>query len=202
MTIADSTLNRHYADARDLGQALASALNREVRALAKAGCLWIQIDEPVFARYPEKVLDYGLAHLEACFEGIPDSVQRAVHICCGYPDKLDRRDYPKADAKAYFEIARALDGSMLDAVSIEDAHRHNDLTLLERFRETKVIFGAVDIASSRVEPVAQITARLTEALRHIDKERLIAAPDCGLGLLGRELTLAKLKNLRAAADCF
>ena len=35
---------------------------------------------------------------------------------------------------------------------------------------------------------------LVAALAHIDAERLIAAPDCGLGLLGRELAIAKLQN--------
>ena len=34
---------------------------------------------------------------------------------------------------------------------------------------------------------------------HIDEKRLIAAPDCGLGLLGRDLTMAKLKNMCQAA---
>ena len=55
------------------------------------------------------------------------------------------------------------------------------------------------IAKSRVEPVEEIRARLTAALQHIDADRLIAAPDCGLGLLGRDLTLAKLRNLGDAA---
>ena len=54
----------------------------------------------------------------------------------------------------------------------------------------------------RRSPTKRQQRTRSEALRHIDKERLIAAPDCGLGLLGRERTLAKLKNLRAAADCF
>ena len=34
----------------------------------------------------------------------------------------------------------------------------------------------------------------------IDKERLLAAPDCGLGLLNRDLIKKKLKNLVAAAS--
>jgi methionine synthase II (cobalamin-independent) len=36
-------------------------------------------------------------------------------------------------------------------------------------------------------------------LAHIDADRLIAAPDCGLGLLERDLSLQKLRNLGAAA---
>ena len=84
-------------------------------------------------------------------------------------------------------------------ISIEDAHRHNDLTLLEAFKTTSVILGVVAIAKSRVEPVEEIRDRLTSALAHIDADRLIAAPDCGLGLLGRDLTLKKLRSLGEAA---
>jgi 5-methyltetrahydropteroyltriglutamate--homocysteine methyltransferase len=81
------------------------------------------------------------------------------------------------------------------AVSLEDAHRRNDLALLERFASTTVILGVVAIAKSHVESTDEIRAHLAEALEHIDAERLIAAPDCGLGLLGRKRTLAKLRNL-------
>jgi 5-methyltetrahydropteroyltriglutamate--homocysteine methyltransferase len=62
-----------------------------------------------------------------------------------------------------------------------------------------VIFGVVAIARSEVESVDSIRERLGQALLHIDAERLIAAPDCGLGLLGRELAMAKLGNMCAAA---
>ena len=41
--------------------------------------------------------------------------------------------------------------------------------------------------------------RLRAALEHIDPHRLLAAPDCGLGLLGRDLARAKLKVLPEAA---
>ena len=71
--------------------------------------------------------------------------------------------------------------------------------LLPRFRNTTVVLGVVAIAKSRVETVAEIGARLTSALQFIDAERLVAAPDCGLGLLGRDLALTKLRNLTAAA---
>ena len=82
---------------------------------------------------------------------------------------------------------------------MEDAHRHNDLTLLERFTDITVILGVVAIAKSRIEPVEEIRARLQDALNHIDAERLMAAPDCGLGFLGREGAIKKMTNLAAAA---
>jgi 5-methyltetrahydropteroyltriglutamate--homocysteine methyltransferase len=199
MTIADTNVDLYYDDDRKLGADLAAAVNAEVRSLAEAGCTWIQVDEPVFARKPEAALDYGIENLSRCFHGVPEGVTRVMHMCCGYPDRLDRDDYPKADLDAYIRLAEAVDGAEIDAVSIEDAHRHNDLSLLERFARTTVILGVVAIAKSRVEPVEEIRARLSAALEHIDAGRLIAAPDCGLGLLGRDRALEKLRNLSAAA---
>ena len=57
-----------------------------------------------------------------------------------------------------------------------------------------MIFGVLAIAKSLVEGADETWERLVAALAHIDAERLIAAPDCGLGLLGRELAIAKLQN--------
>ena len=37
------------------------------------------------------------------------------------------------------------------------------------------------------------------ALEHIDKDRLLAGPDCGLAMLPRDLSVQKLRNLVAAA---
>ena len=70
---------------------------------------------------------------------------------------------------------------------------------LGRTRHLDLGRGAVAIARSRIEPVEEISARLTAALAHIEPERLIAAPDCGLGILGRDLALIKLRNLCDAA---
>lgn len=199
MTISDTNHDDYYDDPQKLGADIAAALNVEVRALAAVGCVHIQIDEPLFARKPAAALDYGFENLERAFHGCPKNVQRTVHMCYGYPDQLDRDDYPKADPDSYLQIADAIEYSSIDAVSFEDAHRHNDLSLLERLATTSVIFGVVAIAKSEIETVEDIRERLCQALQHIDAERLIAAPDCGLGLLGRDLAMAKLKNMCQAA---
>ncbi len=199
MTITDSIADVHYNDDKRLEAALSAALNEEILALVKAGCTWIQVDEPVFARNPDKALDYGIENLERCFHGLPDHVARAVHICCGYPDYLDQENFQKADQMAYHQLSDAIEDSSIGAISLEDAHRHNDLSLLEHFKTTTVILGAVAIASSRIETVVEITERLQAALKHIDADRLMAAPDCGLGFLDRKLALAKLANMVSAA---
>ena len=199
MTIGNTTADVFYNNPKHRGEDLAEALNFEVLALANAGCKHIQIDEPIFARKSDDALAFGFDNLERAFHGCPDSVTKTVHMCCGYPDRLDNEHYPKADKNAYFSLADAIEQSSIDAVSLEDAHRYNDLSLLERFKTTSVIFGVIAIAKTRVESVEEIRNRLIKALDHIDAYRLIAAPDCGLGLLGRDLAHTKLKNLCEAA---
>ena len=199
MTIADTTVDEHYGDPKELGRDLAVALNAEILALVEAGCRHIQVDEPLFARRPQDALSFGIENLERCWHGVPDGVNKSMHMCCGYPNYLDDCDYPKADPGAYFELAKAVDASAVDAVSLEDAHRHNDLSLLDSFQNSKVIFGVIAIAKSQVEEVEAVRERLKAALGHLPAERLIAAPDCGLGHLSRDLALAKLTVLSEAA---
>lgn len=199
LTIMGSSADIFYNDPICLGADLADALNAEIHALVAAGCTWIQVDEPVFARDPQAALEYGFDHLERCFDGVPNHVKRVVHMCCGYPNHLDDTNYEKADRNIYFQLADAIDASSINAVSLEDAHVPNDLTLLERFGRTTVIFGSVAIARSLVESAETIANRLEQALQHIDADHLMVAPDCGLGFLTDELVAAKLTNMVTAA---
>ncbi|MDH3531812.1 MAG: cobalamin-independent methionine synthase II family protein [Gammaproteobacteria bacterium] len=200
VTILDTTANEYYANDRELAFDLASALNFEIRALARAGCRHIQVDEPLFARNVDMTLDFGIECLERCFDGVPGDVSRIMHMCCGYPGHLDDEDYAKADPGSYALLAAALDSSSIDCISLEDAHRHSDLRLLERFAHSTIILGSVAIASSRLESSEKIARRLADALQHIDQDRLIAAPDCGLSMLDRDLAMKKLRNLCHAAQ--
>jgi 5-methyltetrahydropteroyltriglutamate--homocysteine methyltransferase len=199
LTIGDCVADDYYRDARLRGAVLADALNLEIRRLAEAGCPVVQVDEPAFTRKVDDALAFGAEHLERCFHKVPPTTERVVHVCCGYPDALDAEDYPKASNAAYRELAGVLNEAAIDAVSIEDAHRHNDLALLERFARKKVILGVIAIGRSRIEEVDEVRDRLRAALDHIDPHRLLAAPDCGLGLLGRDLARAKLTVLAQAA---
>jgi len=203
MTITDTIANDYYTSNNLLGNDLAKALNVEIKRLVSAGCHYIQVDEPLFARKPNEAIEYGIKNLESCFDGVEDSdVEKITHICCGYPDKLDAVDYPKASISSYHQIANLLDKSIIDTVSIEDAHRYNDLTLLENFKQTKIIIGLIKIASSIEETNIEIQKRVKAALNHIDINRLIAAPDCGLGHLPRSLAKKKLKIMVEAVKEF
>ena len=85
---------------------------------------------------------------------------------------------------------------------MEDAHRNNNLSLLEKFDSKTIILGVVKIASSEIETEEKINQRVQQALEHIDERRLILAPDCGLGFLPRELCLQKLKIITKVAKSF
>jgi len=199
LTIMDTNADCHYNDRPKLNRDLAETVNREILGLVEAGCTYIQVDEPLFARQVEDALDFGLEGLERCFHGVPDHVTRIVHMCCGYPDHLDDEEYKKADPQSYARLSAAVDEARFDQLSIEDAHCCNDLSLLDRFTKKTIIFGTVAVARSRLEAVDEIEQRLKAALEHIDRDRLVAAPDCGLGLLPAELAEAKLKVMVDAA---
>ena len=97
---------------------------------------------------------------------------------------------------------KELYNSIIDVISIEDAHRYNDEDLFKNFLNTKLILGVIKIASSKIETEDEIEERIKNILKYIDKERLIIAPDCGLGYLSRELAKKKLSVMTNVAKKF
>ena len=65
-----------------------------------------------------------------------------------------------------------------------------------------MILGSVAVARTRVETREDVRARVIEALRHIEAERLILAPDCGLGMLSPDIIRQKLGVIRDIASEF
>lgn len=55
------------------------------------------------------------------------------------------------------------------------------------------------VASSRVESIEEISTRLKQVLTVLPAERVVVAPDCGLGFLPTELAKQKLCNMVQAA---
>lgn len=199
LTIMDTTADCYYGDRPKLNAVLADTVNQEILALVGAGCRYIQVDEPLFARQVDDALSFGIEGLERTFHKVPKEVTKIVHMCCGYPDHLDDEVYKKADPGSYHRLAQDMDRTSIDQISIEDAHCCNDLALLELFARKSVIFGAVAIARSRVESIEEVQNRIRAALDHIDRERLVIAPDCGLGLLPPDIAEAKLTVMCQAA---
>jgi len=202
MSISDNISNEYYSDSKTMGIDLGNAINTEIKRLVDSGCKNVQVDEPLFARKPSEAIDYGIDNLERCFHGCSKEIVKIAHICCGYPNKLDAVDYPKAPLESYWKISEALNNSTIDEISLEDAHRNNNLNLLEKFDSKTIILGVVKIANSEMESEEKINQRVQQALEHIDKKRLILAPDCGLGFLPKKLCLQKLKIMTKVAKSF
>ena len=201
LTMMDTNADCFYNNRINLNIDLADTLNKEISQLVESGCKYIQIDEPLFARQVEDAISFGIDGIERCFHKIPDSVTKIVHICCGYTDKLDDENYIKADPKSYLALANDLNTMKIDQISIEDAHFKNDLALLDKLANKKIIFGVLNVTRSRIESTEEIRLRISEVLNHIDRERLIVSPDCGLGLLSASQAEQKLQAMcRAVLD--
>ena len=96
-----------------------------------------------------------------------------------------------------------MDNSGIKQFSIEDAEAQNNLEeLLTLFKKSSIIFGAITIARSKIEEFDQLKAKIGEALKFIDPERLVLAPDCGLGFLEESKILKKLETMTKVAKEF
>ena len=66
--------------------------------------------------------------------------QLSLEIVMGKFSSLqDQVGYKKASKDGYFMLADRLDQAGFDQISIEDAHRHNDLSLFQHFKKSKVL---------------------------------------------------------------
>eukprot|EP00357_Protocruzia_adherens_P035590 CAMPEP_0115012726 /NCGR_PEP_ID=MMETSP0216-20121206/24927_1 /TAXON_ID=223996 /ORGANISM="Protocruzia adherens, Strain Boccale" /LENGTH=132 /DNA_ID=CAMNT_0002381875 /DNA_START=185 /DNA_END=579 /DNA_ORIENTATION=+ len=132
---------------------MAVAMNQEVLDMAKNGLKYVQIDEPVFARQPEKAIQHGVKYLDTVFQGVEEyDLKTIVHICCGYPDALNNEtDYKRADKNAYKMLVPELEKiKNLDYIALEDAHRYNDEELFSLFKTKGLVLGVINIANTRV----------------------------------------------------
>ena len=71
MTIIDCIKDQFYGEEkkRDLIEDLIGVINQEILSLAKHGCKFIQVDEPVLMRYPDQALQFGITDVAKCFQG-------------------------------------------------------------------------------------------------------------------------------------
>lgn len=193
MTVVDSTLDEHYGgDEAAMAMDVAAVLNAELRDLQSAGADVLQIDEPAMTRYHEKVADYGARALDRCIEGI--TIPTIVHLCYGYPGgKSLQHEYE------YPELFPLLLETDIAGFAVEFARSNYDPEILEPCKERLVLFGAVDPSDTPVPPVDTVVTRVRDALRYLDADKLLLAPDCGLMTVSRELAFAKAKLLADAA---
>jgi 5-methyltetrahydropteroyltriglutamate--homocysteine methyltransferase len=190
-TMAKLALNEYYGEQEALIMAYAEALNEEVRELKAAGADVIQIDEPYMQANPKEADAFGVAAIDRALDGIDGPT--VVHLCFGYA-------YVVADKPEGYSFLPQLDACAAEAISIEAAQPNLDPVILEKLPNKKVLYGVIDLGTQEVETAELVANRLRGALAHISADRLIAAPDCGMKYLPRDVAFGKLKALVEGAS--
>jgi 5-methyltetrahydropteroyltriglutamate--homocysteine methyltransferase len=185
-TMSQQAQNDHYPDQRSLALDLARAVAEEIRDLFAAGADVVQIDEPYLQARPEAASEYALEAIDVALAGA--SGETALHTCFGYGHVI--RDKPSG-----YPFLAELDACAANELSLEAAQPRLDLRFLEQVPSKRVALGVLDLATNEVETPAHVAARAREALQHIDRDRLVLAPDCGMKYLSREVAFAKLEAL-------
>ena len=191
-TMSQQAQDDYYKDEEALAMALAAAVNEEVRDLFGAGADIVQLDEPYLQARAEKAERFAIKAINRALEGITGTT--ALHTCFGYAHIV--HDRPKG-----YPFLEPLADTTAQQISIESAQQNVDLGVLKSLGGKTLIVGVIDLAdNSAVEPIETMINRINNALRFVDRERLILAPDCGMKYLPRDRAFGKLRALAQAAE--
>jgi 5-methyltetrahydropteroyltriglutamate--homocysteine methyltransferase len=189
-TMAQQAQNDFYDDEAELARDYAVAVNEEMRDLFAAGADIVQIDEPYMQARPEKARSYGLDALRTALDGIEG--RTALHICFGYAALIHER--PEG-----YSFLPELAQSPVREISIETAQSGLDCAVLEKLPGKTIILGVLDLSTHDVETPELVAERIRRALPHVEPDRIIVAPDCGLKYLPREVAFGKMKAMAEGA---
>jgi 5-methyltetrahydropteroyltriglutamate--homocysteine methyltransferase len=189
-TLAQQAQDDYYKDDEALAMAFAAAVNQEVRDLKAAGADVIQLDEPWLQARAGRAARYGVKAINRALQGIEGTT--VVHLCFGYAAAV--KDKPSG-----YSFLPQLADTSASQISIEAAQPKLDLAVLKELGGKSVMLGVIDLGTEQVETPQTVAERIRAGLRHLPAERLVAAPDCGMKYLPREVAFAKLKALAAGA---
>ncbi len=185
--------NQYYkGDTVALAMDIARALNQELKYLVSQGLEAVQIID-VLPPYTQDM--WQIEAQKILFDGV-DAI-KFWHICYGSVD--GQRDVFTDTAAASMDLFRA---TPADVVHVEFCNKgYSELSAFKDFPTDKILgVGVVDAKNTQVETVDTIVANIRRALEVVPPERLLIAPDCGLGYFSRTVAYAKLRNMGEAAD--
>ena len=190
-TMAQQARNEFYEDMEALAMDLAAAVNEEARDLQAAGADLIQLDEPWLRNDPEGAKRYAVPAINRALEGL--RVPTALHLCFGYAAVV------KHQKPTGYSFLPQLAATTAQQISIEAAQPRLDLGVLSDLAGKTIILGVIDLGDPAIETVDQVAERIRAGLARVPAERLVAAPDCGMKYLPRDVARAKLAALAAGA---
>ncbi len=189
-TLSMQAVDEYYRDDEALAMAYAEAVAAEARDLKAAGADVIQLDEPWLQARPEQAKRYGVKAINRALEGVEGTT--VVHLCFGYAAVV-------SDKPSGYSFLPQLADSTAAQISIEAAQPRLDLGMLSDLSNKTIMLGVLDLGTPEVETAETVADRIRAGLKHVDVERLVAAPDCGMKYLPRERAFAKLKALADGA---
>jgi 5-methyltetrahydropteroyltriglutamate--homocysteine methyltransferase len=196
--LAASVSDDHYKDPVERTWAFSDALNRELVALADAGCPVIQMEEPQIHMVPARGKTFGKLGTSELVEVFNNTVKglRAktevwCHTCWGNPSQ--QRIFK--EIQSYQPTLEALNRVDADAITFETCSSGTgDLEAIgEIVKDKKIVIGVIDHHTLQVERPDQVAALIREALKHIPMERLVISSDCGMGREGMSRRHASYK---------
>jgi 5-methyltetrahydropteroyltriglutamate--homocysteine methyltransferase len=184
--------NQRYKDRFEITEALIPVVNREMHALAEAGCTEIAIDEPSMSCYAYRedtkrfvdIFNHSVA-------GLKGKARVTTHLCFG---KFKGRPVGYRSLRPMLPDFLGLD---VDEVHIEMANREfAEIELLAPFAEKMdVAVGVIDVKNYYVETAEDVAERIRRCLKYVPADRLAVAPDCGLSQTARWAARRKLENM-------
>ena len=191
--------------------ALVPILHDELVALRDTGVSVVQIDEPHLcvlvdpknrAEFddPQYEMDLAAAKINEVIDGV-DGIRLAMHLC--------RRNWGRGGWGAeggYEPIIDTLKKVKVDQYVMEfSIPAAGDVAILKEMPEDSLIgLGSVECRFEGIDTPKQIVARVEEAMKYVEPERISLNPDCGFSP-GKEAyapldeAYAKLKNEAEAA---
>ena len=185
-TMQQQAQNDFYEDDKALALAYADVVREEIEDLFKAGADVVQIDEPYMQARAEKARSYGLEALNRALDGVKG--ETAVHICFGYAALIHERP-------AGYNFLPEFAGCHVHQISIETAQSNLDTSILETLRGKTIILGVLDLSTHEVETPELVAQRIRKGLEHVDADKVVVAPDCGLKYLPRPVAYGKMKAM-------
>ena len=170
-TMSQQAQNDFYSSKEEMSLDYAAALNEEINDLFEGGADVVQIDDPYMQARPDEAREYGLSALNRALDGVKGKT--AVHLCFGYAAIIHER--PEG-----YSFLPELAGANVDQISIETAQSSLDCKVLETLRDKTIILGVIDLSTDEVETPEVVAGRVRRALPHVDPEKVVVAPDCGM----------------------
>jgi len=181
-----------YPTDKDLALAYAGVLNQELKEVVRAGCEFIQFDEPAWTAFPGEV-EWAAEVLNRASEGL--NVKIGLHVCGGNPRR--KRVY----FTRYDDLVEGFRRVKIDQASLEYCTLgYNMLTLWEKWKfPGEFAVGVVDQRSDAIESPETVAQRTRPVLEYFDPERVLLTSECGFQHVPLEITRGKLRALVAGA---